>query len=149
MEFWQGDRPDTLAFSPDPAGRKDIVTIAMRPEPFELRFPKPPKGVAVQICAWSDKSIFSITQDGKVDDSVYFRPGTGMADFEFGSGGLQLSNEGHNYLDGERISEQSPTADKVDFVQVGVGGGFTPLKGYRGDIFLTVFIDKKRTAVSA
>jgi hypothetical protein len=44
-------------------GDQDVVTVSMRAAPFELRFPKLAKDVALQVCAWTDDNVFSV-QDG-------------------------------------------------------------------------------------
>ncbi len=54
LEFWQNGAP--AAMSLGESGGKDVVTVTMKPGPFEFRFPKQGKDVAVQVCAWNDDS---------------------------------------------------------------------------------------------
>ncbi len=145
MEFWQDGAQDAMSLTE--TGGKDVVTVTMKPAPFELHFPKPGTDVAVQVCAWNDASIFTPADGGKVADSPFFMPGTGIADYEYGSGTLYLDDHGHNYLAGTRIASLSPTEDKVYFAQTGSGPQTTPLRQRTADIFLTVFVDKNKDGV--
>lgn len=142
LEFWQNGAQDAMTFGRH--GANDAVTVAMKPGPFELRFPKQPKDVAVQVCAWVDDGIFSVQEGAPVSTSPYFRPGTGMADYEYGSGTLYLNDRGHNYLVDTRIAAQSSTQDKVYVAQTWRDQRATPLQQQRGDLYLTVFTDKNK-----
>jgi len=142
LEFWQNGAQDAMSF--DQQGEKDVVTVAMKKAPFELRFPKQTKGVPVQVCAWTDASVFSVQNGAPVSSSQYFRPGTGIADYEYGSGTLYLNNEGHNHFAGTRIAAQSATEDKVYVAQTWRDRQATPLQQRQGDLYLTVFIDKNK-----
>ncbi|GAB3973260.1 hypothetical protein GCM10029978_052210 [Actinoallomurus acanthiterrae] len=142
LEFWQDGRPSPTVFGQ--RGGKDVVTVTLRPAPFEFRFPKPPDDVAVQMCAWTDDSIFSLRDGESVQDVPFYRLGTGIADYEYGSGTLYLNKEGHNYLGGTRVQALSATEDKVYFAQTWIEKQATPLQQRRDDIFLTVFIDKNK-----
>lgn len=142
LEFWQSGAQGAITFREE--GGKDVVRIKMRAEPFEFRFPKQPKDVAVQVCAWVDDSIFAVAEYGEVRNNPFFRPGTGIADYEYGSGTLYLNDQGHNYLIGERIANHSATMDKVYFAQTWSDDKSTPLQQRKDDIFLTVFIDKNK-----
>ncbi|WP_344394808.1 serine/threonine-protein kinase [Actinomadura alba] len=146
LEFWQSGvlAPMSFAKTGEDAGGKDVVRVAMRPGPFEFRFPKQPKGLPVQVSAWIDDSIFTIGDGGAVSDNPHFRPGTGIADFEFGSGTLYLNDQGHNYLINERIASHSAALDKVYFGQTWRDRQAAPLQQRKDDIFLTVFIDKDK-----
>ncbi len=82
--------------------------VVLKPEPFEIRSPRFKE--AIQICAWSDASIFDeIALGGKLTDVRYFTLGTGMADSFFGTPRLRLENQANNFfVDSRRrtISEQ-------------------------------------------
>jgi hypothetical protein len=125
-------------------GDKDVVTVTMRAAPFELRFPKLPADVALQVCAWVDDSVFSVQDGAAVSESPYFRPGTGVADYEYGSATLYLNNEGHNHLVGTRVAAQSADQSKVSFGQTFRDHQATPLQSQRGALYLTVFVDKDK-----
>jgi len=142
LEFWQNGAQDGMEFGTR-AG-KDVVTATMRAAPFELRFPKQPKDVAIQVCAWTDDSIFSVEDGAAVSTSPYFRPGTGVADYEYGSGTLFLNDEGHNHFVDTRIAAQSASEDKVYVAQTWLQQKATPLTQRKGDVYLTVFIDKNK-----
>ncbi|MFI6902266.1 serine/threonine-protein kinase [Nonomuraea sp. NPDC050394] len=139
LEVWQDDKPVALSLD----DLDSPVTVAqLRAAPFELRFPKLAEGRALQVCAWTDKSVFSIEDGAKVDSHPCFRPGTGVADYEYGSGTLYLNNnDGHNYLAGNRVAAQSATQDKVFVSKVFRDGADTPLAGFGGTLYLAAFID--------
>ncbi|GAB2869906.1 hypothetical protein GCM10027176_84490 [Actinoallomurus bryophytorum] len=140
LEFWQDGTQDPMSFATQ--GDKDVVTVSMRAAPFELRFPELPADVALEVCAWTDDGIFTVKDGAAVSDSPYFRPGTGLADYEYGSGTLYLNNEGHNHLVGTRIAAQSAGESKVSFGQTFRDQRATPLRNQRGELYLTVFADK-------
>jgi hypothetical protein len=86
--------------------------VALKPAPFEIRCPRF-KG-DVQICAWSDASIFDeIAAGKKLVDVTYFSDGTGMADTQFGTPRLRLENLAHNHFDDSR---RRPTSDHQDSI---------------------------------
>jgi hypothetical protein len=142
LEFWQNGAQDAMSFAAQ--GGKDVVTVSMRAAPFELRFPKLGKDVALQVCAWGEDSVFSVQDGAAVSENPYFRPGTGVADYEYGSATLYLNNEGHNHLVGTRIATQSADESKVSFGQTYRDQQATPLQNQRGALYLTVFVDKDK-----
>jgi hypothetical protein len=139
IEVWQGGAASTMAFTDED---KEISTVSMKAEPFELRLPKLPKDTAAQICAWTDDSVFRIERDTKVEDHTCYSPGTGIADYEHGSGTLYLNEEAHNYLVGDRLAEHSDTTDKVLFSTIQKGDATTPAGEWKGDLHLSIFIDR-------
>ncbi|MFG3439421.1 serine/threonine protein kinase [Nonomuraea sp. NPDC047897] len=138
LEFWQDGAPAPMALDDldDP-----VTTVTLKAARFELHFPKLTKDRALQICAWTDRSVFAIEDGGKVADHRCFRPGTGMADYEYGSGTLFLNDEGHNHLVGTRVAEHSATLDKVLFATVFRDGDSKPMAEQRQDVYLAVFTD--------
>ncbi|MER7502215.1 protein kinase [Nonomuraea pusilla] len=138
LEVWQGGKAVPLALT-DTEG--PVTTATLAAAPLELRFPKLAKDRALQICAWTDDSVFSIKDGGKTDDQPCFAPGTGIADYERGSGTLYLNREGHNYLIGGRVEHLSGTQDKVFFSSVFKDGSSTPLSRQQGDLYLAAFVD--------
>ncbi|WP_329238453.1 serine/threonine protein kinase [Actinoallomurus sp. NBC_01490] len=142
LEFWQGGAPDAMSFAH--RGDKDVVTVKMKKAPFELRFPKQAEDVAVEVCAWTDDSVFNLRNGASVAENPCFRPGTGLADYEYGSGTLFLNNESHNEFVGTRITHQSADQDKVYLAQTWRDRRRTPLRQRRGDVYLTIFIDKNK-----
>ncbi|GAA3184548.1 serine/threonine-protein kinase [Nonomuraea roseoviolacea] len=138
LEVWQDGAASPLSLSDLD---KPVTTVAMKRSPFELRFPTLKKDEALQVCAWTDDSVFSISDGGKVADHPCFRPGTGIADYEYGSGRLYLDNEGHNYLIGTRVSHQSGTQDKVYVSRFFRDKVDTAVADQRQDVYLTVFRD--------
>ncbi|MBN6057241.1 protein kinase, partial [Nonomuraea sp. RK-328] len=138
LEVWQDGAASPLSLSDLD---RPVTTADMKRTPFELRFPTLKKDEALQVCAWTDDSVFSITGGGKVADHPCFRPGTGIADYEYGSGRLYLNNEGHNYLIGTRVSHQSDTQDKVFVSRFFRDKADTSVADQRRDVYLTVFRD--------
>lgn len=71
---------------------------------------------AVQICAWSDASVFdAIVAAKKLEDVPYFSPGTGMADTEFSLATLWLSNLSHHHFVPQRRRVISSQQDSIFF----------------------------------
>ena len=105
LEFWQQNQECPM-FIVDWETSK--IKVVLKPGPFEIRCPRFKE--TVQICAWSDASIFDeIVAGKKLEDVVYFSPGTGMADTQFGTPRLRVENQAHNNFDESRrrsISEQ-------------------------------------------
>lgn len=99
----------------------------------------------MQVCVGTDDSVFSVENGASVSTSPYFGPGTGVADYEYGSGTLYLNDEGHNnHFVGTRIAAQSATEGKVYVAQTWLQQKTTPLAERKGDLYLTVFIDKNK-----
>jgi AraC-like DNA-binding protein len=142
LEFWQSGKLAPMTF--DAQGTQDIVNVTMQKAPFEFRFPKQATNVAIQVCAWTDSSIFTLTDRGDANTSPSFKTGTGIADYEYGSGTLYLNNEGNNYLINTRIAHQSIYQDKAYFAQVYQNHAGKPLQQWTGNIYLAVWIDKNQ-----
>lgn len=139
LEVWQGGAasPMSLGDQEDP-----VTTVAMKAEPFELRVPSLGKDLAMRICAWTDESVFRIEAGAKTESHPCYSPGTGIADFEHGSGTLFLNQEGHNYLIDTRLAKHSEEQDKILVSQFGTAGASTSVDQWKGDVYLSVFIDK-------
>jgi len=114
LEFWQRDQKN-LMFATE--GEKRSIRVLLKRAPFEIRCPH--FQVPVQICAWSDASIFdAIAVAKKLEDIPYFSPGTGRADTEFGSATLGLSNLSHHHFVPERRRVISSQQDSIFFSSV-------------------------------
>ena len=71
LEFWQQNQECPM-FIVDWETSK--IKVVLKPGPFEIRCPRFKE--AVQICAWSDASIFDeIVAGKKLEDVTYFSPG--------------------------------------------------------------------------
>jgi TIR domain len=111
LEFWQRDQKN-LMFAM--GGEKPINRVLLKRAPFEMRCPHSESDI--QICAWSDASIFDAISAGKkISEIPYFVPGTGMADTDFGSPVLRLSNLSHNYFSESRRRVISNQQDSIFF----------------------------------
>jgi hypothetical protein len=114
LEFWQHDQKN-LMFATQ--GEKPIIRVFLKRAPFEIRCPHFED--AVEICAWSDASIFDAIDVGKkLEDIPYFSPGTGRADTQFGSAALGLSNLSHHEIVPDRRRVISGQQDSIFFSSV-------------------------------
>jgi hypothetical protein len=114
LEFWQRDQKNLMFAT---GGEKPINRVVLKRMPFEIRCPH--SEIDIQMCAWSDASIFDAISAGKrISDVPYFIPGTGMADSDFGSPKLRLSNSSHHYLSESRRRAISNQQDSIFFSSV-------------------------------
>ena len=141
LEIWQNGTRNDMFVVGETIDRK--VRVPMTSAPFEIRFPKQPASVAVEICAWNDDSIFTLQTGVNVDDIPFFAPWTGLADTIFGSGQLFLDNQGHNHLVGPRIQPHSDTQSKVFYSSIRYQEQVTPLQLQEDNIYLTIFLNKQ------
>ncbi|MGI5267665.1 serine/threonine protein kinase [Nonomuraea sp. CA-218870] len=139
IEVWQGGTASTMAFSDRD---REITRVTMKAEPFELRFPTLAKDTAAQICAWTDDSVLRVEQGAKVEDHTCYAPGTGIADYEHGSGTLWMDERAHNHLVDTRVAEHSDTQDKVLFSTISQNGAATPAGEWKGEVYLSFFVDR-------
>lgn len=141
MQIWQDGSRAPMFLSDDDT--IPVVHVSLDRSPFEIWFPKIGAETAVQVCAWIDDSIFSLAQGEEIGAGPPFGYGTGLADYEYGSGRLYVDDNGHNYLIGTRIQ---PASDRMDKTYVGAiffQRRSTPISQWERDIYLTVYIDKK------
>jgi hypothetical protein len=109
LEFWQQNQPCPM-FIVD--WQKSEAKVVLKPAPFEIRSAR--FDGAVQICAWTDASIFDEIAAGKrLTEIPYFTPGTGMADSTFGTPRLRLENQAHNYFVDSRRRQISEHQDSI------------------------------------
>jgi hypothetical protein len=114
LEFWQRDQKSLMFATQE---EKPITRVFLKRAPFEIRCPH--FEGAVQICAWSDSSIFdTIVAAKKIEEIPYFSPGTGRADTQFGSATLGLSNLSHHEIVPERRRVISSQQDSIFFSSV-------------------------------
>jgi hypothetical protein len=114
LEFWQRDQKSLMFATQE---EKPITRVFLKRAPFEIRCPH--LEGAVQICAWSDSSIFdTIVAAKKIEEIPYFSPGTGRADTQFGSATLGLSNLSHHEIVPERRRVISSQQDSIFFSSV-------------------------------
>jgi len=138
LEFWQRDEKN-LMFAMQ--GEKRITRVSLKRAPFEIRCPH--FEAAVQICSWSDASIFdAIFAAKKLQDIPYFTPGTGMADTVFGSATLELTNIGHHHFVPERRRVISSQQDSIFFSSLTRDGN--KLTDWP-TVYLVVFVNLNQT----
>src|SRR5262245_13583435 len=136
LEFWQRDQKNLMFAIQD---EKRTTRVLLKPAPFEIRCPH--FEAAVQICAWSDPSIFDrIAAAKRLHDIPYFTPCTGRADTEFGSATLGLSNLSHHYFDPSRRRVISNQQDSIFFSSVRNVEDGTKLTDWP-TVYLVVFVN--------
>jgi hypothetical protein len=143
LQVWQNDTQNKMFF--DNRG-DDVVRIPMKSRPFTLRLPKRPHSLGIHLTAWTDDSIF-VVKEGNPERTPFFSPGTGMADTEYGSGSLGLTNKAHNYFAGDRIASASNIDDGAFVSTISEGTPETkrtPLTHWHRDLFLVAWIDKNK-----
>jgi hypothetical protein len=110
LEFWQEEDRNDMFFN-SKAG-KEIVRVSMKSAPFEMRFPRPDKNSGIEINAWVNDSIFNVREGTKIgfnldptkhpedieDLKSPFNLGKSAADYEFGSGTLDVARDIHMSL---------------------------------------------------
>lgn len=146
LQLWQNDVQNEMFFRDESS---DVIRVAMKADPFELRFPREQdRELGIRICAWVDESIFIIDAGMKREQVPFFTPGTGVADYDYGSGRLLLADKAHNYFVGTRIAQQSETQDKIYVATVARSeAATTPLTRQKEDLFLVAYVDKNKDNV--
>lgn len=147
LEFWHGDTRVPMVEVPnedDADTGREVVRVDVGTKPFQMRVPKLPREVAVQVCGWIDDSIFILEQGRKIEDIPFLQPGTGMADTAAGSGSLLVTNQAQNYFAGRRIASLSSEQDGVYVSSIGypywVDASVPPLQPTT-DVYLAIHID--------
>jgi hypothetical protein len=134
LEFWQRNKECPMFFIDWETSKTKVL---LKPEPFEIRCPHFKE--AVQICAWSDVSIFDeIAAGKKLNDVTYFSDGTGMADTQFGTPHLRVENRAHNNFDESRRRPISDQQDSI-FISSLVREGETQTPWQT--LYLVIFVD--------
>jgi serine/threonine protein kinase len=141
IEVWQDGKAVPLFVKNQ--GNEPVTVATLKSAPFELRFPTVAQDKALQICAWTDDSVFDISSGSSTTTNQCFAPGTGMADYEYGSGTLYLNNHGHNHLVGGRVVHQDQSQDKFYVSQIFRNKVKTPMAEFTGTLYLVAFIDSK------
>lgn len=136
IEFWQRDQKNLMFAT---RGERPFNRVVLKRAPFEMRYPHSEGDM--QICAWSDASIFDAISAGKkISEVPYFADGTGMADPPFGSSALRLSNRSHNYFSESRRRAVSNQQDSIFFSSVVEVENGTALTTWP-TIYLVVLVD--------
>lgn len=139
LEFLQGDRADAM-FYRDPDQR--VVRVEMGPASFVMRMPRLDPNTAVEVVAWTDETIFGLEPGMLADDVTYLQQGRGLADAEYGSGTLFVTNEARNYLIGNRLRPQADTSQVFVSRLATRGAAEEVLTERREPLFLVVYVDR-------
>lgn len=143
LELWQGGELSPMSLQQ--AGGRDVVLTDLEAAPFEIRLPRRKSDVAVQLCAWTDPSIFTLEPGRQEADVPYFMPGTGYVDERSGRMTLFVGKDGHNHLAQERVANRSAEQEEILF------GAIVSTEGnedfFTGDVFVVAFVDVNENAV--
>jgi Domain of unknown function (DUF4062) len=123
-----------------------VIQVDLEPGPFELRLPAMGPDESLGICAYPDDSIFDVEgreAAAKADEehvTFYFAPGTGMADTQYGSSTIWVTDQAHMHFDGGgRLERAEEGFDSVFFGNVGPpGGAATPLTEQGDPLYFVV-----------
>jgi hypothetical protein len=145
LEFWSvGSNPVLYPISTG-NGPDDYqhAEIAAKSAPFEIHFPTLQSTNSyggLQICAWTNDSIYNVQQGDDVsqDYESPFTPGKGLADTHAGSARLPVTNLYSSYWVDGRVDHFSSTKDKIYISTI----NDTPASQWHKTLYLTVWIDK-------
>lgn len=147
LELWSvGDNPTLYPISAKHDGSQEDYNhadITAKSAPFEIHFPtiQTTNGYdAMQICAWTDDSIFNVKQgeDVTMDYDSPFTPGKGLASTSAGDARLPIDNLYNSYWAEGRVDHFSSTKDKIYISTI----NDTPASQWHKTLYLTVWIDK-------
>jgi hypothetical protein len=140
LEFWQGDEEAPMFYRDD----QESIRVELDGAPFVMRLPRVGGKTAVEVCAWTDDSLFGRLRPGLPADRIpCLREGRGLADQEYSSGRLYLDKEGKNYLIGTRLRPHSDQQDQAFFAKVSSRTrGEHPFADQKVPIFLILFVDR-------
>jgi hypothetical protein len=142
MQFRQNGSIVPMTYRAD--GSTDIVTVSLLSQPFELLLPALQSNYALGINVRYNSSGFDLQDGASVDNNPSFRPGTGMANYEYGDGSLIVTADAQNYFIGTRVEQESDGMQGIYIASTGPSGS-TPLTKQRNNLYLTMF----RQAVNA
>jgi hypothetical protein len=144
LEFLQDNQPCRMFVATEDG--YSVVRVALKQRPVEIRAENYGE-TPIQICAWTDNSIFGQIRAGMlVADVPYFRPGTGMAAPEGGYTALILENRAQHYLVDDRLKRISD--GRVSFTFPAAQNDNGTLTKWPSRIYLVVLDDvNQRTIV--
>lgn len=137
LQLWQDGELSPMELQQ--ADGRDVVLTDLEAAPFEVRLPKRKSDVAVQLCAWTEPSIFTLEPGQKEADIPYFMPGTGYADERSGRMTLFVGDDGHNHLVQERVASRSAEQDEILFGSIVYTEESQEF--FTGDVYVVAFID--------
>lgn len=125
--------------------------VRLKKRPFTIVLPVIGEDDLYQIAAWDDASIFKPIDDQPrtglaIKRPPFFRPATGMADTDAGSGRLMLNDKAHHYLSGLRLG---PDRDRHVFHVSSIladdeegNSRDLSLRSVKGPLYLVAWYDK-------
>lgn len=143
LQFWQDGKLATMRWCEALSEQRgEVVRITLTAKPFTLRMPRYTGNPAVQVCAWTDNSIFCLEDYSYLSEVPFFAGGTGVADYEYGSSRLVISNSVHNYLAGDRIRRKGNGVDEVFYSRLALRSGDILLGDYHGLVYLSIYVNR-------
>lgn len=144
IQFWQGAQQASMTLQTDSAGLETMIDVYLKRVPFYVWFPAVGANDEIQIVAWTDKSIFTIPRDAPIPDGPPFGWGTGIADYNYKSGTLILTKEGHNALFGSGLASAGNGMQKtyISTLWIGRAPAGVPIAQAPVDVYVAVYIDK-------
>jgi hypothetical protein len=128
--------------------RKKLNKVLLGKENFEIRVPKSNKDVVLQICAWTDDSIFKkISENKSLKDIPFLKPGTGIADGGHTVTSLVLNRNGNNYLYSDRLLSGDSKINRAIFSKIRFNGKTTQLSEWDKTIFMVIFMDFNKNKI--
>jgi hypothetical protein len=137
LELWQDGR--RVLWEVHRRGRDSVHAVAaagLRSGRFELRFSALPPDRGLHVVAWTDERVHRLQDGMALDDTEFFRPGTGLADTGAGSEVLVLTPEAHTYWVGPRLGTLPGGLQALGVADL--HQGLNPIRKPWGEICLTV-----------
>lgn len=146
IEIFQGPRRADLV--PVTSSTKDILSADLDARTFQLRVPEFSYGNAMQICIWTDDSIFQSVKIGSsTKSSRCFAPGTGMAASNKPGDMLILKKTAHNYITEERLEYLSKGLRGVTVEKLNFNRKEYSITKQKFPIYMVVFIDLNKDKI--
>jgi hypothetical protein len=115
------------------------VKASLASRRFEIRFATLQENQGIHICAWTDDSVFQMSN--LFDPGQCFGYGSGVADSNAGSEDLFVGQHGHNYLVNSRIAPAGDGFQTIYIANIVDGLGAPPRQEPWGQLYLAVLED--------
>jgi len=128
--------------------REKLNKALLVKENFEIRVPNRNKDVVLQICAWTDDSIFkNISENKSLKDIPFLKPGTGIAARRYTATTLVLKANGNNYLYSDRLLSSNSKINRAIFSKIWFNGKTIQLSEWDKTVFMVIFIDFNKNKI--
>jgi hypothetical protein len=146
VQLWQSGERARMALRTDSKGLEAAVDVYLKKAPFEIWFPALGANDEMQLCAWTDNTLFTMfAPNSPLPEGPPFGLGTGLADYEFTSGTLYVTKDGHNALFGSRLAPAGNGMQKmyVSTLTTKAAPQGVPIAKFSGDLYIALYIDKR------